>query len=54
MTKTEQSLKITEDFIRNVLAKNFDQRVDADDLRAAAVRLCKALPEPVCVPVRRW
>lgn len=49
MAKTEQNLKLTEDFIRNVLAKNFDQKVDADDLRAAAARLCKALPERECV-----
>lgn len=44
MAKTEQNLKKTEDFIRNVLAKNFNQAVEADALRNAAVKLCEAVP----------
>lgn len=45
MAKTEDNLRATENFIREVLAKNFNQTVPADALRAAAERLCEALPE---------
>jgi hypothetical protein len=45
VAKTEDNLKASEDFIRDVLAKNFNQTVDKDALRAAAERLCEALPE---------
>lgn len=45
MAKTEQNLKATEDFIRRVLADNFQQGVDADSLRSAAEKLCGAIPE---------
>ena len=45
MAKTEQNLKASEDFIRKVLSDNFQQTVDADNLRSAAERLCEALPE---------
>lgn len=44
MAKTEQNIKATEDFIRRVMEKNFRQKVDDDDLRAAAEKLCEALP----------
>lgn len=44
MAKTEQNLRATEEFVRNVLAKNFDQQVDSERLRAAAEKLCDALP----------
>jgi len=45
MAKTEQNLKASEDFIREVLAKNFHQSVPTEQLRAAAEKLCEALPE---------
>jgi hypothetical protein len=45
MSKTEQNLKASEEFIRQVLQKNFRQKVNPDDLRAAAEKLCEALPE---------
>lgn len=50
MAKTEQNLKTTEDFIRDVLANNFNQSVRPEELRSAAERLCDALPEREGVP----
>jgi hypothetical protein len=44
MAKTEQNLKASEDFIREVLAKNFQQKVSGDALRSAAEKLCEAIP----------
>lgn len=44
MAKTEQNLKESEEFIRQVLAKNFRQEVKSKELRAAAEKLCDALP----------
>lgn len=45
MAKTETNLKASEDFIRDVLSKNFQQTVKNDQLRAAAERLCEVMPE---------
>jgi hypothetical protein len=45
MTRTDQGIKASEDFIRKVLADNFKQSVDAETLRAAAQKLCSSLPE---------
>jgi hypothetical protein len=45
MPKTEKNLKASEDFIREVLAKNFRQEVPADALRKAAEKLCGAMPK---------
>jgi hypothetical protein len=45
MAKTEPNLKASEDFIREVLAKNFKQTVGPDQLRAAAEKLCDVMPE---------
>jgi hypothetical protein len=45
MAKTEDNIKASEDFIRDVLAKNFNQQVDPESLRVAAAKLCEALPE---------
>lgn len=45
MAKTEDNVKASEDFIRDVLSKNFDQKVDKEALRAAAEKLCAAMPE---------
>jgi hypothetical protein len=45
MAKTEKNLKATEKFIRDLLAKRFNQKkIDADALRAAAEKLCEAVP----------
>ncbi|MFO1141479.1 MAG: hypothetical protein U1E59_03650 [Amaricoccus sp.] len=45
MPKTEQNLKKAEDFIRSSLEKNFKQRsFDPEQLRAAAKKLCEAVP----------
>jgi hypothetical protein len=44
MAKTDENLRASEAFIRDVLQKNFNQRVDPDQLRTAAERLCEALP----------
>lgn len=46
MPKTETNLKASEEFIRSVLRRHFQQAVDEDDLRAAAQKLCEAVPEP--------
>ncbi len=45
MPKTDENLKASEEFIREVMRKNFNQQVDPDRLRSAAERLCEALPE---------
>jgi len=44
MAKTETNLKATEEFVRQVLEKNFKQKLSGDELRMAAERLCDALP----------
>lgn len=45
MAKTEKNLKASEKFIREVLAKNRNQRkFDPKLLRAAAKKLCEAIP----------
>jgi hypothetical protein len=44
MAKTEQNLKVTEEFIRSVLKTNFGQDVRPDALRAAAEKLCDSIP----------
>lgn len=45
MAKDDKNLKSAEDFVRSVLAKNFGQSVDSDRLRAAAEKLCDAIPK---------
>ena len=45
MAKNDRNLKASEDFIREVLEKNFRQKVTGEALRAAAEKLCEALPE---------
>lgn len=45
MAKTEENLKASEKFIRKVLSKNRKQtKFDAKILRAAAEKLCEAVP----------
>lgn len=44
MAKTEQNLKVSEDFIAQLLAKNFGQKVRPEELRVAAEKLCEAVP----------
>lgn len=48
MAKTEDNIKKNEEFIRRVLADNFGQKIEGDELRRAAERLCVAMP-----PVRQ-
>lgn len=45
MAKNEQNLQASEDFIRKVLEQNFKQKVPSDALRAAAEKLCEAIPQ---------
>lgn len=45
MKTTEQNLQQSKEFIRRVLAKNFNQTVDEERLNDAAEKLCKAIPE---------
>jgi hypothetical protein len=44
MGKTQQNLKASEEFIRAVLMRNFNQKVDTKQLRSAAEKLCEAVP----------
>jgi hypothetical protein len=44
MGKTQQNLAASEEFIRSVLMRNFNQKIDATELRAAAEKLCEAVP----------
>ena len=46
MARNEENLRSAEQFVRDVLERNFGQKVDNDRLRAAAEKLCKAIPEP--------
>lgn len=41
---SSERLKTFEEFIRQLLAKNFDQKIDAENLRNAAEKLSDALP----------
>ncbi len=55
MAKTKENVKASEKFIRELLAKRFNQKkIDAESLRAAAEKLCEAVPDsPVpAAPVR--
>jgi hypothetical protein len=45
MAKTEDNIRASENFIREVLEKNFNQTIDSDELRVAAEKLCAAIPE---------
>lgn len=52
MTKTETKTrnsgslqKDAEKFIRNTLSKNFDQKIETDELRAAAQKLTRVVPD---------
>ena len=45
MAKTEDNLRASEEFIREVLAKNFNQSIEPDKLRQAAAKLCDAMPD---------
>lgn len=46
MAKTEHNLRASEELIRSILQGRFRQNVKADDLRAAAEKLCEVVPEP--------
>lgn len=43
MTKKEQKMLRVEEFVRNVLAKDFNQKVDPDTLRAVAEKVSRAV-----------
>lgn len=45
MTKSKENVEKSEEFIRRVLKEKFNQDVDAEELRAAAKKLCDAVPE---------
>lgn len=47
MAKNDKNLKSAENFVRELLAKHFNQKIDQDRLERAAERLCEAIPEPV-------
>ncbi len=44
MGKTRDNLKASEELIRSVLERNFKQKIKNDVLRAAAEKLCEAVP----------
>ena len=45
MAKTETNLRASETFIKTVLERNFNQKVEDEALKSAAKKLCEALPE---------
>lgn len=44
MTKSKQNLVEAQKFVKDVLAKNFKQKVDAESLRTAAEKILEAVP----------
>lgn len=44
MANTEENIKASEEFIREVLDKNFNQKIDKEALRSAAERFCAGMP----------
>jgi uncharacterized protein YktA (UPF0223 family) len=44
MGKSKENIQASAEFIRSVLEKNFNQKVKAKDLKAAAEKLCEAVP----------
>jgi len=46
MARNEENLQAAERFIRETLERSFGQKLDKDTLRAAAEKICKAIPEP--------
>ena len=45
MTKREQVLKNAEAFVKTVVEHDFKQHVDAETLRAAALKASRAIPQ---------
>lgn len=44
MTEQHDTIRAAEDFVRAVLAKNFNQQVDPESARAAAEKIVRGLP----------
>jgi len=44
MTRTKQNLADAQELVRSILAKNFNQKIKATDLRAAAAKVLEAVP----------
>ena len=44
MSKTRENLQASAEFIKTILEKNFNQKIKAKDLKAAAEKLCDAVP----------
>lgn len=44
MAKTEENVRASEEFIRQVLEQNFKQKVSPKALKKAAEKLCEAIP----------
>ncbi len=46
MKETPERMRDAETFLRNCLERNFGQKVSESDLRYAAQKLVKSMPEP--------
>ena len=46
MTKNKQNIAEAQKLIKDILAENFNQKVDAKSLRAAAVKVLESVPAP--------
>jgi hypothetical protein len=44
MGKSKENVEASAEFIKSVLEKNFNQKVKAKELKAAAEKLCEAVP----------
>jgi hypothetical protein len=53
MTKTKENLAAAEQLIKGILQKNFGQRVEASELRAAAEKIVESVPGPLIKPVKQ-
>lgn len=53
MTRTKQNLADAQELVKSVLAKNFNQKVKATDLRAAAEKILEAVPSLPTKPTKQ-
>jgi len=44
MTEHRDTIQAAEDFVRSVLAKNFNQKVNSESARSAAEKIVRGLP----------
>jgi hypothetical protein len=49
MTKNKQNMVEAQELVRNILEKNFNQKVTAKSVRTAAEKLLETVPAPKAV-----